>query len=161
MAPPVLPDLQDRLPLGASYKYYFQYAILRRFGYILDIEAEQSYVEAVDVYYSYRRASFRQSQFVHRSGRAFVQVMPGAEGFRWMTNRLLAASTAFPVGGPGGKGEKTPHEKAADLRIQLLEFCSSAEQLQAFYEEVTATLPPVIGIASDLEIKEIKEGVSS
>lgn len=150
-APPSIPDIRERLPPGSSSAYYFEYAILRKFGYILDIEAEQSYSESVDVSYSYRRASFRQSQFVHRSGRAFVQVMGGIEGFRWVTNRLLAASTAFPVGGPESRNEPTPHEKAAVLRLDLLAFCSDAERLQRFYEEVSTSLPPIRYTAFSLD----------
>jgi len=151
VAPPHIPDIRERLPPGSSSTWYFEYVILRKFGYILDIEAEQSYCGTIDVTYSYRRAPFRQSQFVHQSGRAFVQVMGGVEGFRWMTNRLLAASTAFPVGGPDARNEATPHEKAAVLRLDLLAFCSDAERLNRFYEEVIAGLPPIrsTGVDSD------------
>lgn len=151
VAPPHIQDIRERLPPGSSSAWYFEYAILRKFGYILDIEAEQSYAETVDVTYSYRRASFRQSQFVHQSGRAFVQVMGGSEGFKWVTNRLLAASTAFPVGGPEAKNEATPHEKAAVLRLDLLAFCSDLGRLERFYEEVIANLPPArsAGAGSD------------
>lgn len=154
VAPPSIPDIRERLPIGSSSEWYFEYAILRKFGYILDIEAEQSYSDAVDVNYSYRRASFRQSQFVHQSGRAFVQVMGGREGFYWVTNRLLAASTAFPVGGPDARNEATPHEKAAELRLDLLAFCSDAGRLERFYKEVIDTLPPLIHVGFDLDDDE-------
>jgi hypothetical protein len=140
LAPPLIADIRDRLPIGSSCSFYFEYAILRKFGYILDIEAESTYSPNVDVYYSYRRASFLQSQFVHRSGRAFVQVVGGTEGFRWITNRLLAASTPFSGVGP----ERSPHDKAIDLRRELSAFCSSAHQLAIFYEEVKASLPPLL-----------------
>lgn len=149
--PPIISDIRQRLPIGASSQWYFEYAILRKFGYILDIEAEQSYHATVDINYSYRRASFRQSQFVHQSGRAFVQVMGGTEGFRWVTNRLLAASTAFPAGGPEAKNEATPHEKAATLRLDLLAFCSDAERLNGFYDAVKAKLPPVRASATETD----------
>ncbi|KAF8307167.1 hypothetical protein DL93DRAFT_2088214 [Clavulina sp. PMI_390] len=167
LAPPRVTDhaIQERLPSGSSFAYYFEYAILRRFGYILDIEAQGSYADTVvdDVHYSYRQATFRQSQFVHQSGRAFVQVMGGKEGFRWVTNRLLAASTAtalsFPASGSGGGigldsrgkvvggGSKdasiTPHEKAAKLREELTKFCADEDQLARFYEETIANLPDI------------------
>lgn len=146
LEPPAVPaSVKNGVEPGSSTTWYFEYAILRRFGYILDIEAESSYAsEVVDVFYSYRRASFKQSQYVHRSGRAFVQVMGGAEGFRWVTNRLMAASTATPVGVLGDEreresGEATPHEKAAMLRLELLAFCSDPERLRAFYDEVART----------------------
>lgn len=155
VAPPVVHDLRQRLPSGSSYMWYFEYAILRKFGYILDIEAEGSYSPQVDVSYSYRRASFKQSQFVHQSGRAFVQVMGRKEGFNWVTNRLLASSTAFPSGGGGDRNaEATPHEKAAVLRLELLAFCSDEVRLKGFYNEVVVMLPPV---RLDVELDEDEE----
>jgi DEP domain-containing protein 5 len=143
--PPVVPDLRQRLVEGSSYAWYFEYAILRHFGYILDIESKESYSDSVDVYYAYRRSpAFTQSQFIHQSGLAFVQVMGGTEGFRWVTNRLLASSSPFSAGGRGSQLERTPHERANILRLDLLAFCSDAEQLIAFYNEVIANLPPLL-----------------
>lgn len=102
VAPPSIPDLQRRLPHGTQAEQYFEYAILRHFDYILDIEAGSKYSESVDVCYSYRRSSFGHSQFVHRSGLAFCVVVGGAEGFRWMTNRLAGTSNNFGWQGGGG-----------------------------------------------------------
>jgi hypothetical protein len=48
-------DLHRRVHGGGSYvKHYFECAILRRFGFVLDIEAAGLYSDTVDVYYSYR-----------------------------------------------------------------------------------------------------------
>ncbi|KIO23515.1 hypothetical protein M407DRAFT_27041 [Tulasnella calospora MUT 4182] len=93
--PPEIPNLAARLPEGSNAGHYFEHCILRHFGYILDIEAGGRYSDAVDVCYSYRRSSFRYSQFVHKSGLAFVQVIGGKEGFRWLTNRLAGTSNSF------------------------------------------------------------------
>lgn len=93
--PPEIPNLAARLPEGSNAEHYFEHCILRHFGYILDIEAGGRYNDAVDVCYSYRRSSFRYSQFVHKSGLAFVQVVGGKEGFRWLTNRLAGTSNSF------------------------------------------------------------------
>lgn len=138
--PPFVPDLAKRLPEGSSIGCYFEYAILRHFGYILDIEAGDCYPPSVDIYYSYRRGSFKHSQFIHKSGIAFVQVVGGREGFRWLTNRLLASSNS----GGGGKNSRTPHETADAIRLELHSFCSSTERLSAFYAEALNRLPPPI-----------------
>ncbi|KAG2363409.1 hypothetical protein BDR07DRAFT_1176888, partial [Suillus spraguei] len=42
--------------------------------------------------YSYRRAPFKYSQFVRRSGAAFVQVIGGSQGLLFPTRRLLGPS---------------------------------------------------------------------
>ncbi|KAG8887158.1 vacuolar membrane-associated protein iml1 [Tulasnella sp. 332] len=99
LAPPSVPNLERRLPEGTQMDQFFESAILRHFDYILDIEAGSRYSETVDVAYSYRRSSFHHSQFVHKSGLAFVVVIGGTEGFRWMTNRLAGASNSFNMSG--------------------------------------------------------------
>jgi len=147
--PPVVPNLEKRVPETTHAVHYFEYALLRRFGFILDIEAADLYPERVDVVYSYRRSSTKYSQFVHRSGVAFVQVLHGTEGFVYLTNRLMW---------PGRMGtalkskDYRPAAAAEDIRNQLHEFCSDEKQLTKFYEEELALLgntpeePPPLSI---------------
>lgn len=54
---------------------YYEAALMKRFDFIPDIVAAGEYPEVVDVFYSYRTQAFACSQFVHKSGFAFVQVM--------------------------------------------------------------------------------------
>ncbi|CUA70189.1 Vacuolar membrane-associated protein iml1 [Neurospora crassa OR74A] [Rhizoctonia solani] len=82
LAPPTIPDLAKRVPEGTQVEQYFECAILKHFGYILDISAGTNYPDSVEVFYSYRRDPFTYSQFVHKSGLAFCQVVGGTEGFR-------------------------------------------------------------------------------
>lgn len=145
--PPVVPDLEKRVPEGTQTAHYFEYALLRRFGFILDVEAAGSYPEQIDVVYSYRRWPYKYSQFIHRSGVAFVQVLGGAQGFIFLTNRLM---------GPGRMGaiknkDNGPASSAEELRIELQNFCADPDALNAFYDEELASLghvpedpPPLI-----------------
>jgi len=138
VAPPVVPDLEKRVPEGTQTMHYFEYALLRRFGFVLDVEAAASYPEQIDVVYSYRRSSYKYSQFVHRTGLAFVQVLGGLEGFIFLINRLM---------GPGRMGttkskDNGPASAAEEVRIELNNFCSDPAALQAFYEEEMANLGP-------------------
>jgi len=145
--PPVVPDLEKRVPEGTQTAHYFEYALLRRFGFILDVEAAGSYPEQIDAVYSYRRWPYKYSQFIHRSGVAFVQVLGGAQGFIFLTNRLM---------GPGRMGaiknkDNGPASSAEELRIELQNFCADPDALNAFYDEELASLghapedpPPLI-----------------
>jgi len=153
-APPVVPDIERRVPehrQGEEAARYFEYALLRRFGFVLDIEATNSYPAHVDAVYSYRRAPFSYSQFVHRSGVAFVQVLGGAQGFLFLTNRLMGSGRvgASPVG--IGKAQR-PAADAEELRIKLQMFCADKEALVKFYDEELAQLmhvpdePPLLSI---------------
>ena len=151
--PPVVLDIEGRVPehrQGEAARY-FEYALLRRFGFVLDIEATNSYPAHVDAVYSYRRAPFTYSQFVHRSGVAFVQVLGGTQGFLFLTNRLMGSGRvgASPVG--IGKAQR-PAVEAEELRIKLQAFCADKELLLKFYDEELALLmhvpdePPLLTI---------------
>ncbi|KAG6334522.1 hypothetical protein ID866_4575 [Astraeus odoratus] len=137
--PPVVPDLDKRVPEGTQTTNYFEYALLKRFGFIIDIEATNMYPRDVDVVYSYRRVPFKYSQFVHRSGVAFVQVLEDSKGFLFLTNRLMG-------GGRMGTALKSrdfrPATAAEDVRTRLEELCGNEVALTKFYEEEVAALGP-------------------
>ncbi|ESK89207.1 vacuolar membrane-associated protein iml1 [Moniliophthora roreri MCA 2997] len=147
--PPIVPDLQHRVPEGTQTTRYFEYALLRRFGFIVDIEAADLYPENIDVVYSYRRSSYKYSQFVHRSGVAFVQVLGGSRGFLILTNRLM---------GPGRMGTTLkaknykPAVEAENIRTEIHRFCSDKQKLINFYDAELAELghlpeePPPLSI---------------
>ncbi|KIK63627.1 hypothetical protein GYMLUDRAFT_196378 [Collybiopsis luxurians FD-317 M1] len=144
LAPPILAG--SPAPDGSPATRYFEYALLRHFGFILDVEAADLYSENVDVVYSYRRSPFKYSQFVHRSGVAFVQVLGGSQGFLFLTNRLM---------NPARMGKNKEHRSAAELaeriRTELYDFCSNKRTLEKFYDEELAKMghlpdepPPLI-----------------
>lgn len=138
--PPVVHDLEKRVPEGTQTNYYFESALLRKFGFVLDIEAASTYSEQIDPVYSYRRAPFRYSQWVHRSGVVFAQTLGGSNGFLFLTNRLMA---------PGRMGtslkskEQSPSALADHVMFKIGDFCSDPANLNSFYEEEIAGLTPV------------------
>ncbi|KAF9261252.1 hypothetical protein L218DRAFT_961730 [Marasmius fiardii PR-910] len=147
--PPIVPDLHRRVPEGTQTARYFEYALLRKFGFIVDVEAADLYPENIDVVYSYRRSPFRYSQFVHLTGVAFVQVLGGMNGFLFLTNRLI---------GPGRMGTTLlnknyrPAVEAERIRVELHRFCSNPVMLMEFYDSTLAELgnspeePPPLSI---------------
>lgn len=116
---------------------------------MLDIEAGDIYSDQVDVVYSYRRTPFKYSQWVHRSGIAFIQILGGSQGFLFLTNRLVA---------PGRMGislkskEQRVGAPADELMFKMNELCSDAVALEAFYDDELALLthvpeePPLLKI---------------
>ncbi|KIL00075.1 hypothetical protein PAXRUDRAFT_822018 [Paxillus rubicundulus Ve08.2h10] len=137
--PPIIPDLEKRIPEGTQTTHYFEYALLRRFGFIIDVEAMNMYPRDVDVVYSYRRAPFKCSQFVHRSGVAFVQVLGGSQGFLFLTNRLMGPGR---IGAALKSRDYRPAAVADEIRTKLQEFCSDGAALMKFYDEELAALGP-------------------
>lgn len=131
---------QTQAQAHARIKYRFEYALLRKFGFILDQESSDQYqthdiptenvatpspsnlsaargrspMATTTIRFTYRSRpnQFDLSQFVHRSGVAFVQVLKDGEGFLWLDNRLHLASaasssnnnTSSASGGGGGGG---------------------------------------------------------
>jgi hypothetical protein len=151
--PPIVVDIEKRVPEHRQGEavHYFEYALLRRFGFVLDIEATNSYPAHVDAVYSYRRAPFTYSQFVHRSGVAFVQVLGGTQGFLFLTNRLMGSGRIGP--NPVGVGKAPrPAAGAEELRIKLQAFCADKDALLMFYDEELVQLvqvpddPPLLSI---------------
>jgi DEP domain-containing protein 5 len=115
---------------GTSIAHYFECALLKKMGFVLDIEAGSAYPDSFEPVYSYRRLSFKYSQWVHRSGVAFVQILGGADGFLFLTNRLIA---------PGKVGAalklQRPGAAAEEVRQRLQVICSDAKALEKFYAE--------------------------
>jgi hypothetical protein len=137
LPPPVVPNLDKRILEGSQAKHYFENALLRRFDFVLDVEEKDLYSEQVDVVYSYRPSPHRYSQYVHRTGVAFVQVLGGADGFLYLTNRLMA---------PGRMGtslkskDYRPAAAATDIIEEMRAFCSDENRLASFYEKELALL---------------------
>ena len=149
LAPPIVPDLPQRLAQSGAGQpaNYFEYAILKEHGFVLDVEAASRYPDTIEVQYSYRgKTTFEYSQFCHRSGLALVQCVGGTDGFLWSDNRLFIAA---PTRGRGNTAEVYPNapfparmtkqEETRDLRRRLEAFCNDAEELRKFYDKV---MPP-------------------
>lgn len=145
LPPPVVPDLEKRLPEGTQVEKYFEYALLQKFGFIVDVEAADLYPEQVDVVYSYRRSPHRYSQFVHRTGVAFVQVLGGHKGFLFLTNRLMAPGRMNSA----VKAKEHPPAAAENIKMHMLMFFLDKGKLQEFYDEQIASLPPPSAVVEE------------
>lgn len=138
--PPTVQDLDKRVPEGTQTYNYFESALLRKFGFVLDIEAVSTYPEQIDPIYSYRRAPFKYSQWVHRSGVVFAQILGGTNGFLFLTNRLMAPGR---IGSSLKSKEQRPSVLADKIMLKINEFCSLPANLHDFYDEEVAVLVPI------------------
>ena len=66
---------------------FYQRAILRRFDFVLDFEAESNFPADVDVSYSWGKPDFRYSQYIHRSGVCLAEITDQGD-FLLMSNSL-------------------------------------------------------------------------
>jgi hypothetical protein len=123
----------------AYHEHSFQYALLRRFGFILDQEASEKYAnitQEIDIEYKSRPNTFDFSQFVHRSGVAFVQVLSGNEGFLWLDNRLFNSHLHHHQQQDSSSRREDQMPSADSVRRDFIDFCGNVTKLEAFYRDV-------------------------
>ncbi|GJJ12397.1 hypothetical protein Clacol_006639 [Clathrus columnatus] len=132
------PPVVKKVPEGSNFSpvNYIETMILLDFGFVIDVESQDRYNDQVEVFYIYRRP-YKYTQFVHRSGTAFAQMIGGQEGYRFLTNRLLASGR---LGTTRDVSSKTPSQIADNVRERLAEFCSDPIKLTAFYNKIIATI---------------------
>lgn len=61
-------------PQTAPAKHFYQVAILKRFDFVLDVEAASNFPSNVDVTYSWGKPDFTYTQYIHRSGGLIAQI---------------------------------------------------------------------------------------
>ncbi|KAK6957257.1 hypothetical protein Daesc_000039 [Daldinia eschscholtzii] len=76
-------------------KFYYQKALLRKFDYVLDVEAASNFPSNVDVSYSWGKPDFKYSQYIHRTGMTLVQITDEGD-FLILANRLCWYRAAEP-----------------------------------------------------------------
>ena len=74
-------------------RHYYQKAIMKKFNFVLDIEAARNFPSNVDVTYSWGRPDYKYTQYIHRSGVVLAQITD--EGtFLLLANRLYNNRTS-------------------------------------------------------------------
>ncbi|KAG0374325.1 vacuolar membrane-associated protein iml1 [Mortierella sp. AD032] len=159
-------------------KLHFLTELVKSHGFILDMESDELYPPAAQLNYSYKRAPYKNIQYVHRSGVAFIQISyNGPHEFLWVNNRLLT-SHSIPAPdrdrgdwdrpktggtnnqeGGGGGGSGTSSSKNASnhipnpevLRRKFTATCENKEELAKIWGEISSHLETISGIQDILE----------
>lgn len=133
--------------------HYHEQVLLRKFDFVVDTEAGHLFPSAnVDVLQSWgQNPNYTATQYVHRSGLAFVQVSSKGT-FLWLSNRMYVSRTETAVNPPplGADPDK--------LRGEFQEFCSDERQLEKWFRELSnvpaiARRTSIIGIPGNIEEK--------
>ncbi|KAF9375803.1 vacuolar membrane-associated protein iml1 [Podila verticillata] len=157
-------------------KLHFFTELVKLHGFILDMESDELYPPANQLKYSYRRAPYKNIQYVHRSGVAFIQISyNGPYEFLWVNNRLLT-SHSIPApdrdrvdwdrsktgsssqegtgGGGGGSTSKSASNHVPNpevLRRKFTATCDDKEELTRIWNEISSHLETISGIQDILE----------
>ncbi|KAK4705317.1 hypothetical protein P7C70_g888, partial [Phenoliferia sp. Uapishka_3] len=111
------------LMISLPHRDYYEAGLLSHLGFFLDLGADDTFPEEVDVQYSYRRNATNRSQYIHRSGTLLVSILGGKEGFNYVPNRIFVSHS------PG----KTTVE---DVVAELESLCGDAERLEKLWKEL-------------------------
>jgi hypothetical protein len=112
-------DPGSLVPQAQPGRNFYQRAILKKFDFVLDMEAASNFPSNVDVSYSWGKPDFKYSQYIHRTGTVIAEITDEGD-FLLLANRLYsnrAASArekelraagndsqpAAPGPGPGGR----------------------------------------------------------
>lgn len=75
-------------------RHYYSNAILKKFNFVLDIEASRNFPSNIDVTFSWGRPDYTYTQYIHRSGVLLVQITDEGN-FLLLANRLYNNRTAL------------------------------------------------------------------
>ena len=80
-------------PQPQPCKHFYQKALLKKFDYVLDVEAASNFPANVDVSYSWGRPDFRYTQYIHRTGLIMAEINDEGD-FLLLANRLYSNRAA-------------------------------------------------------------------
>jgi hypothetical protein len=88
-----LSSFTPQLQSTPANRHYYLKAIMKKFNFVLDIEAAQNFPSNLEVTYSWGRPDFKYTQYIHRSGVVLAQIMDDGN-LLLLANRLFNNRTA-------------------------------------------------------------------
>lgn len=153
---PVTPYLTPHSPKSRNTEdpAHYHKALLRKAGFVLDLESASSFSAKLDITYSWGRPDYEMTQFVHKSGLALVQISNDPEyDFLILPNRLavLRASLA---------GKQSENVCADGVIKGFKLFCKDEKGLKGVYDEARKPKAPApspfanasLSVHSDVDI---------
>ncbi|CAI2165990.1 19881_t:CDS:2 [Funneliformis geosporum] len=136
--PPTLEKLGKKLSPEINPNLYFEIQLVKHFKFILDVEADNRFPKEVEIIYSYHKTPYKYSQYIHRSGVAFIQICDPGEGFLWINNRLYTTHTSSTL-----SANKNPYNFAHNpdqLLMEFQNFCNNEAALKKFWDDVANSI---------------------
>jgi hypothetical protein len=103
--------------------------ILRKLDFVLDIEASKNFPTTVDVRYSWGKPDYDLTQFIHRSGAAFIQITESGD-FLLLANRLYNCR----LGTYQSKQLNVAPTYIEEIRKKVAQSCADIDWLVKIYE---------------------------
>lgn len=104
-------------PQRQSDRFIYHKAILRKLGFVLDMEAASCFPSDVDVTYSWGKPDYQHTQFIHKSGVLLTQITDEGD-FLLLANRLCNNRGAFGIGlARDGSSKFSAEKQQADAHL--------------------------------------------
>ncbi|KAI1081663.1 vacuolar membrane-associated protein IML1 [Whalleya microplaca] len=100
-------------PHAQPGKYFYQKALLKKFDYVLDVEAASNFPGNVDVSYSWGKPDFKYSQYIHRSGMLLAEIAD--EGDILLLANRLYSNRAAALQPTQARTETAPNDRVSRL----------------------------------------------
>ena len=139
-------------PPSPEQFFYHQELLLKKFDFIIDTEAASLFPSTIDVLQSWgSKPTYSSTQYVHRSGVAFVQITSQGS-FLWLTNRMYLSRADTEIVAP------PPGVDADQLRGEFKDFCSDKWKLAKWFLDEVEFVPSrrasITGVPSYSEKKK-------
>ena len=131
-------DTTSFSPQVKTERHFYQKAILRRFDFVLDLEAAKDFPEDVIVRYSWGRPDYRFPQYVHRSGVLLAQVTDDGDF-------LLLANSLFNTRSAAAKDTAKSDKANYDRRVGPGPGPAVLDRLSPFSSPLVRATPDVLG----------------
>ena len=118
--------------------------------------ASRHYPASVDVFYSYRSTAFDHSQWVHRSGLVFIQVLEDGVTLAWLNNRLASTRQVAST----DRLRERPATRADHLCGKLENLCTNPVALNVFWKETREAWMEKFASEQALHTLEVEEIMS-
>lgn len=104
-------DLSSFTPRPRVDDHYYQKALMKKFNFVLDLEAAKDFPPHVEVTYSWGRPDYQYPQYIHRSGAVLAQITDEGN-IILLENKLCNNRSAAAIDFGKVDGEET-HDRGA------------------------------------------------
>jgi hypothetical protein len=133
-------DANSFAPQLPASRHYYQKAIMKKFNFVLDVEAARNFPLNVDVTYSWGRPDYKYTQYIHRSGILLVQITDEGS-FLLLANRLYNNRTAAARESDRYVRNDTTLLESRSTRIPSSQMYGAAGSLGALSEKAFSPSP--------------------
>ena len=128
----------------------------------MDLEADENFSPEIQLRYTYKKIPTKYTQYVHRTGAAFVQVVAGAKQqphFLWSENRLLMSRKRRSPSSHGGASNL--ESEINEVRDGLVTLCSDSDRISSFWKEIMTNLATESGLDSIADDAVVENNIDS